>query len=80
MLPEDVRALRERVIVWRETTDGYDIAVGGAPRWDDEHKQRAYLESVAVEGATWWIEYVPPIVGDFMVKRKMIERGPLRID
>jgi alkanesulfonate monooxygenase SsuD/methylene tetrahydromethanopterin reductase-like flavin-dependent oxidoreductase (luciferase family) len=80
MQPEDVRALRERVITQRGTTDGYDITVGGAPRWEDEQKQRAYLESVASEGVTWWHEYVPPDVGDFEVQRKMIERGPLRID
>jgi alkanesulfonate monooxygenase SsuD/methylene tetrahydromethanopterin reductase-like flavin-dependent oxidoreductase (luciferase family) len=80
MQPEDVRALRERVIAQRGTIEGYDIAVGGAPRWEDENKQRAYLESVAGEGITWWHEYVPPDVGDFEVQRKMIERGPLQID
>jgi alkanesulfonate monooxygenase SsuD/methylene tetrahydromethanopterin reductase-like flavin-dependent oxidoreductase (luciferase family) len=79
MQPEDVRALRERVIAQRGTADGHDIAVGGAPRWEDEKKQRAYLESIAVEGVTWWHEYVPPDIGDFEVQRKMIEQGPLRI-
>ena len=50
MQPEDVRALRERVNVKRGTADGYEITVGGAPRWEDENEQRAYLESVAAEG------------------------------
>lgn len=76
---EDVRALRARVIAQRGTADGYDITVGGAPRWEDENKQRAYLESIAAEGVTWWHEYVPPDVGDFEVQRKLIEQGPLRI-
>ena len=80
MQPEDVRALRERVIHRRGTANGYEISVGGAPRWEDESKQRAYLESVAAEGVTWWHEYIPPDVGDFAVQRKLIERGPLRID
>jgi alkanesulfonate monooxygenase SsuD/methylene tetrahydromethanopterin reductase-like flavin-dependent oxidoreductase (luciferase family) len=80
MQPEDVRDLRERVIAQRGTIDGYDITVGGSPRWEEEDKQRAYLESVAAEGVTWWHEYVPPDVGDFEVQRKLIERGPLRID
>jgi alkanesulfonate monooxygenase SsuD/methylene tetrahydromethanopterin reductase-like flavin-dependent oxidoreductase (luciferase family) len=76
---EDVRALRARVIAQRGTADGYDITVGGAPRWEDENKQRAYLESIAAEGVTWWHEYVPPDVGDFEVQRKLVEQGPLRI-
>ena len=80
MQPEDVRSLRERVIAERGTADGYQITIGGTQRWEDENKQRAYLESVAVEGVTWWHEYIPPNVGDFDVQRKMIERGPLRID
>jgi alkanesulfonate monooxygenase SsuD/methylene tetrahydromethanopterin reductase-like flavin-dependent oxidoreductase (luciferase family) len=79
MQPEDVRALRERVMAVRGTLNGYDITVGGSERWEDEDKLRAYLESVAAEGVTWWHEYIPPTVGDFNVQRQMIERGPLRI-
>jgi len=78
--PEDVRALRERVIAHRGTIYGYDIAVGGAQRWEDENKQRAYLELIATVGVTWWHEYIPPDIGDFEVERQVIERGPLRID
>ncbi len=80
MQPGDVRTLRELVIDQRGTADGYDITVGGAPRWEDENKQLSYLESVAAEGATWWIEYISPDSGDFEEQRKMIERGPLRIE
>lgn len=78
--PEDVRSLRTRLIAERGTADGYEITVGGDVRWEDESKQRAYLESIAAEGVTWWHEYIPPDVGDFEVQRKMIERGPIRID
>lgn len=80
MQPEDVRDLRERVIAERGTIDGYDITIGGTPRWEDETKQLAYLESVAAEGVTWWHEYIPPDIGDFAMQRRLIERGPLRID
>ena len=80
MQPEDVRSLREQVIARQGTADAYEITIGGTPRWEDEHKQRAYLEAVAAEGVTWWHEYIPPDSGDFEEQRKMIERGPLRID
>jgi alkanesulfonate monooxygenase SsuD/methylene tetrahydromethanopterin reductase-like flavin-dependent oxidoreductase (luciferase family) len=80
MQPEDVRDLRERLIARRGTADGYDLTVGGGPRWEDESEQRAYLESVAAEGVTWWHEYIPPDSGDFEMQRRMIELGPLRID
>jgi alkanesulfonate monooxygenase SsuD/methylene tetrahydromethanopterin reductase-like flavin-dependent oxidoreductase (luciferase family) len=80
MQPEDVRALRERVIALRGTVDGYDITVGGARRWEEEDKQRAYLESLVAAGITWWHEYIPPNAGDFEEQRKMIERGPLNIN
>src|SRR5262249_46784278 len=61
--PEDVRDLRQRVIAQRGTAGGYDITIGGTARWDDENKQRAYLESIAPEGVTWWHEYVSPDAG-----------------
>ena len=80
MQPEDLRTLREMVIARRGTLAGYDLTVGGAPRWDDENQQRAYMESVAAEGVTWWHEYVSPDVGGFEVQRRLIERGPLRVD
>jgi hypothetical protein len=80
MQPGDVRALRDMVIERRGTADGFDIALGGAQRWEDENKQRLYLESIAAEGMTWWHEYIPPDLGDYEVQRKMIERGPMRID
>ncbi len=80
MQPEDVRHLRGCVIARRGTLDGYDITVGGGQRWEDEKKQRLYLESIASEGVTWWHEYIPPDSGDFEAQRRMIERGPLRID
>ncbi len=80
MQPEDVRALCEKVIAKRGTLEGYDITVGGAERWKNLKKLREYMEAIAAEGMTWWHEYVPPTAGDFEVQRRMIERGPVRID
>jgi alkanesulfonate monooxygenase SsuD/methylene tetrahydromethanopterin reductase-like flavin-dependent oxidoreductase (luciferase family) len=80
MQPEDVRYLREQVIARRGTFDGYDITIGGAERWEDENKQRTYMESIAAEGVSWWHEFIPPDKGGFEVLRKLIERGPVRID
>jgi len=78
--PDDVRSLRERVVAKRGTAGGYEINVGGAERWEDENKQRAYMESIAAEGVTWWHEYIPPNVGGLEVLRTLIERGPLRVE
>lgn len=80
MQPEDVRHMRELLIERRGTADGYDISVGGGTRWEDEDEQRLYMQSIVAEGVTWWCEYIPPDTGDFEVMRKLIERGPLRID
>lgn len=80
MQPEDVRSLRDRVIAERGTADGYEITISSETRWEDEGKQRAYMESIIAEGVTWWHEYIPPDVGDFDVQRKMVEEGPLRVD
>lgn len=80
MQPEDVRHLREMLIERRGTADGYDISVGGGTRWEDEGEQRLYMQSIAAEGVNWWCEYIPPDTGDFEVLRKLIARGPLRID
>jgi hypothetical protein len=78
--PDDLHALRELVIAARGTIEEYDMTVGGEARWDNENEQRSYMESIAAEGVTWWHEYIAPDVGDFEIQRRMIERGPLRIE
>jgi alkanesulfonate monooxygenase SsuD/methylene tetrahydromethanopterin reductase-like flavin-dependent oxidoreductase (luciferase family) len=78
MLPEDVRALKAFVASQRGTSAHYDISVGGSPRREDWDEERAYIESLAEAGSTWWIEYVPP--DDLDKMRTCITRGPLRID
>lgn len=80
MTPEDIRALKTLVQQQRGFFEGYDIAVGGSQRRADWDEERAYIRSLAEAGATWWVEYLPPDVGDLEIARAHIARGPLRID
>lgn len=77
--PENVRALRAMAEQARGTAP-FDIAVGGGQRGDDWDKERALIKSLADAGATWWVEYVPPSIGDLDAARACVARGPLRID
>ena len=58
----------------------FDIAVGHASwqRAKDPERERAYIDSLAQAGATWWSEYIEPDTEKAM--RSTIEKGPLRID
>jgi alkanesulfonate monooxygenase SsuD/methylene tetrahydromethanopterin reductase-like flavin-dependent oxidoreductase (luciferase family) len=78
MLPEDIAALKAVVESQRGTSAAFDISVGGSPRRANREEERAYIQSLAEAGATWWIEYVPPDGLDKM--RASIAHGPLRID
>ncbi len=78
--PEEVRTLRSLATRARGAHKPFDIALGGRERGSDWDKERAFIQSLADAGATWWVEYVPPRVGDLNAARKCIARGPLRID
>jgi hypothetical protein len=69
--PEDVAALRAGA------RPGFDIAVGGRERGEDEAAEREYLATIAEAGATWWHEFVPPGTPEVAVPEH-IERGALR--
>jgi alkanesulfonate monooxygenase SsuD/methylene tetrahydromethanopterin reductase-like flavin-dependent oxidoreductase (luciferase family) len=77
MMPDDVRALKAYVESQQGTSEPYDIAVGGSPRREDWDEERAYIQSLAEAGMTWWMEYVPP--DDLDAMRACVERGPLRV-
>lgn len=62
--PEDVRTLYELAVRARGADKPFDIALGGRGRGSDWDKERAFIRSLADAGATWWVEYVPPQVGD----------------
>ncbi len=77
--PDDIRALRAIVRQQRGTLDGYDIVVGGSAPDADQGKQRAYMQSLAEAGLTWWVDYVSPDAHELDEARRIIARGPLRI-
>jgi alkanesulfonate monooxygenase SsuD/methylene tetrahydromethanopterin reductase-like flavin-dependent oxidoreductase (luciferase family) len=74
--PEDIRALRETIMVQRVDDAHFDIAVGGRARNHDHEWEQAHIRSIADAGATWWMEWVP--AADFSTMRNAIARGPLR--
>lgn len=80
MTPDDVRELGAFVRERRGSLEGYDIAVGGSQRRSDWEEERAHIRSLAEAGATWWVEYLPPGVGDLEAARASVARGPLRVD
>ena len=38
------------------------------------------MAAAGLAGVTWWVEYIPPTMGDFKRMKKLVERGPLRVD
>jgi hypothetical protein len=76
MTAQEVRALREMVEQQRGTAEAYDIAVGGRRRGEDWQHEQALIHTLAVAGATWWVEWVPP--ADRQTMRAAVQQGPLR--
>ena len=76
--PDNIRALKAEISRHRDTTEGYDIAIGGRERGPDWEQEAALRRSLAEAGATWWIEYVEP--ADLAAMRERVAWGPLRID
>jgi alkanesulfonate monooxygenase SsuD/methylene tetrahydromethanopterin reductase-like flavin-dependent oxidoreductase (luciferase family) len=72
LTPDDVRALRAA-----RPEEGFDIAVGGRERSDDDAAERAYIAALGAAGATWWHEWMPPSTPLDRV-RAHIAAGPLR--
>ena len=80
MSPADVQALKAEVARLRGHDAPFDIVLGGRKRAEDWDRERAHITAVAEAGATWWMEYLPPEIGDLATARACIERGPLRAD
>jgi alkanesulfonate monooxygenase SsuD/methylene tetrahydromethanopterin reductase-like flavin-dependent oxidoreductase (luciferase family) len=78
MTPADVRALKAFVEEQRSVNLPFDIAIGGRERREDWDAERAFIQSIADAGATWWMEGLPP--AELNLTRAWIQRGPLRID
>jgi alkanesulfonate monooxygenase SsuD/methylene tetrahydromethanopterin reductase-like flavin-dependent oxidoreductase (luciferase family) len=71
LMPDDVAALRAA-----RPDAGFDIAVGGRERDEDEAEERRYLAAIEQAGATWWHEWLPPSTPLDAV-RAHIAGGPL---
>ncbi|MGE5262369.1 MAG: LLM class flavin-dependent oxidoreductase [Acidobacteriota bacterium] len=74
----NVRILKADIERERTSSSKFDIALGGGQRGADLEKERASIKSFAEAGATWWVEYVPPMHPE--AARQAVRRGPLRID
>lgn len=57
--------------------DDFVVAVGGRRRRDDHAAEIEYVTSLAVAGADWWCEYVPPTTS-LEDARRLITGGPIR--
>jgi alkanesulfonate monooxygenase SsuD/methylene tetrahydromethanopterin reductase-like flavin-dependent oxidoreductase (luciferase family) len=76
MMPSDIRALAEVVRSERGSLDGYEIAVGGRRRADDWKRERDHIAAVQEAGATYWMEWTPPVELEGL--RKIASREPLK--
>ena len=78
MEPNDVRALVDEVRRQRGgSLDGYDFVMGGGQRQADEGAERERLRSMALAGATWWMEWIAPCAPEDAFRK--VRRGPLRV-
>jgi alkanesulfonate monooxygenase SsuD/methylene tetrahydromethanopterin reductase-like flavin-dependent oxidoreductase (luciferase family) len=77
MRPTDIRELKAFVERQRSPLpESYEIVTGGRQRRADWEEERTHIRAVAAAGATWWVEWTPPVELDEM--RQVVERGPLR--
>ncbi|HEY7781436.1 MAG TPA: LLM class flavin-dependent oxidoreductase [Ktedonobacterales bacterium] len=80
LTPDEVRALWADIARERRSDEPFDIALGGGERGPDLDAERAMIRAVADAGATWWMEYAPPTLGDLAAICARIAGGPVRID
>ncbi len=78
LTPAEVQALKASIEHQRSVTTPFDIALGGAERGTNLEQERAMIKSLALAGATWWMEWIAPCGLEEM--RTRIKQGPLRID
>lgn len=75
--PSFVREVQDVIADGRGSLDGFDIVTGGRSRNEDWDQERELIRALADAGASWWIEYVDPLL-DLDVTREAVSRGPLR--
>jgi len=80
LTPDEVRALVAEIARQRTSPVPCEVILGGAERGPDPEAERAARRALAEAGATWWMEYVHPGIGDLDVMRDRIAGGPLHIE
>jgi alkanesulfonate monooxygenase SsuD/methylene tetrahydromethanopterin reductase-like flavin-dependent oxidoreductase (luciferase family) len=80
LTPADVRVLDRLVRDRRRSPDPFDIVIGGHTAGLEAGQARSKCLAFAEAGATWWLEFVHPVGGDFEAIRRRIGQGPPRID
>jgi len=72
--PEDIKGIREFVEKHRNSSNPFDIVVGGRTPKKHPDSVGPYVKSLADAGATWWLEEMWSLKeADF---RRRIEQGP----
>ncbi|MEM7130146.1 MAG: LLM class flavin-dependent oxidoreductase [Chloroflexota bacterium] len=75
---EDVKQIKEFIAERRISNAPYDIVVGGRRRPDDVGQERSYIKSLKDAGATWFLQYIPPM--DIEATKEQIREGPIYAD
>jgi alkanesulfonate monooxygenase SsuD/methylene tetrahydromethanopterin reductase-like flavin-dependent oxidoreductase (luciferase family) len=73
--PDDLRELLAVVHDLRQTSEPFDLVVGGTTP-DDPAAARDLIEPLAEAGMTWWQESVDPRQTDLDAFRRRVRKGP----
>ena len=74
--PSDIRDIKAFIAPYRTSSTSFDLVVGGNSPGDDPAKARAHVEEFIEAGATWWVEFVLPGVGEADEALTRIKQGP----
>ena len=74
--PSDIRDIKAFIAEHRTSSAPFDLVVGGNSPGDDHAKAHAHVEAFIEAGATWWIEFVLPGVGEADEALARIKQGP----
>lgn len=75
--PADIRAIKTMIEEHRTSSAPFDLAAGGNSDGFDPGKARTHVEMYREAGATWWIEFVLPDLGESaQALLERIKKGP----
>jgi alkanesulfonate monooxygenase SsuD/methylene tetrahydromethanopterin reductase-like flavin-dependent oxidoreductase (luciferase family) len=76
--PTDIRSIKTFITQHRSSPTPFDIVAGGSSPSDDPVKAREHVEAYSKAGATWWVEFVLPEVGEGEQALRRIRQGAPR--